>query len=213
VQTCFRIEILALIAQRLINRLCILYSDQLCAQRITPGTIDGTPDHTAISTGQFAWQTRNIVVIPVNLSVMLRLALLQTDLRQGSKVSILVNPEVLSGPSHLTEQAIAFPDKARDTKSIAFPASAAKRIIAVGGPLLGPVSGAHRFGQLMFSVPDKLLICVSATLLTRHIAETVIGPAFIFINPESVILQGLRLGLAQQIVRRVKGKIFITCSC
>jgi len=65
----------------------------------------------------------------------------------------------------------------------------------------------------MFSVPDKLLICVSATLFARHIAKAIIGPAFIFINPESVILQGLRLGLAKQIVRRVKGKIFITRSC
>ncbi|KKB04911.1 hypothetical protein TN98_09390 [Pantoea anthophila] len=127
-------------------------------------------------------------MIPVNLSFILRLTLLQTDLRQGSKVSILVNPEVLSGLSHLTQQAITLPDKSRDTKSITFPASAAKCIIAVGSSLLGPVSGAHRFGQLMFSVPDKLLICVSATLLTRHIAETVIGPAFIFINPEAVIL-------------------------
>ena len=71
---------------------------------------------------------------------MLRPALLQTDLRQGSKAVILINPEVLTRASHLTQQAIAFPDEARDTKSIAFPASTSKRIIAVGGSLLG--SGA-----------------------------------------------------------------------
>ncbi|KKB04912.1 hypothetical protein TN98_09395 [Pantoea anthophila] len=95
-KTCFHIEILTLIAQWLINRLCILHYGLLCVQRITPGTIDGTPDHTAISTGQLAWQTRHIVVIPVNLSVMLRLALLQTDLRQGSK-AILFIPKNYSG--------------------------------------------------------------------------------------------------------------------
>ena len=74
---------------------------------------------------------------------MLRLALLQTDLRQGSKAIILINPEVLARASHLTQQAIAFPDKARDAKRIAFPASTSKRIIAVGGSLLSPVAGAH----------------------------------------------------------------------
>jgi len=41
---------------------------------------------------------------------------------------------------------------------------------------------------MMFSVPDKELICVAATLFARHITEAVIGPAFIFINPEPVIL-------------------------
>ena len=98
---------------------------------------------------------------------------------------------MLARASHLTKQAIAFPDKARDTKSIAFPASKSKRIIAVGGSLLGPVAGAHRFGQLMFSVPDKLLVCVAAALFARQITKAVTGPAFIFINPESVILVSL----------------------
>jgi len=119
---------------------------------------------------------------------MLRPALLQTDLRQGSKAVILINPEVLTRASHLTQQAIALPNKARDAKRIAFPASTSKRIIAVGGSLLASVSDAQRFGQLMFSVPDKLLVCVAAAQFARHITKAVIGPAFIFINPESVIL-------------------------
>jgi len=78
VQTCFRIEILPLIAQWLINRLCILRSCLLCAQRIASGTIDGTPDHTPISTSQLPWQARHVVVIPEDLSFMLRFTLLQT---------------------------------------------------------------------------------------------------------------------------------------
>ncbi len=61
----------------------------------------------------------------------------------------------------------------------------------------------------MLRVPAELLLRVPRRQFGGDVAEVVILPAFVFINPQAVVVQRGRGGVAQQVMGRVEGEMLV----
>ncbi len=131
-------------------------------------------------------------MIPVHLCVVFGVALAKTDLRQRREAVVFVNPQVAAPAARFTQQAVAVPHKGRHAEGILLPAAPAEGIITIRGALLCAVTHGDGFRQLMLRVPAELLLRVPRRQFGGDVAEVVILPAFVLINPQTVVVQRRR---------------------
>lgn len=128
-------------------------------------------------------------MIPVHLRIVFGVALTQADLRQRREAVVFVNPQVAAPAARFTQQTVAVPYKGRHAEGILLPAASAEGVITIRSALLCAVPHRDGFRQLMLRVPAELLLRVPRRQFGGDVAEVVIFPAFVLINPQAVVVQ------------------------